>query len=119
MTVSAKTLFVVQHLQGNTSGRAPVHSCIAWSVSAFVFALAATAWAQAQAAPPATAPTEDPGLAVLIAVLRSGGLPAVLAVIAWLVRGWLANLEHLTITVRMHEDDLKHITDKLAERTDS
>lgn len=60
--------------------------------------------ALAQEAVPVTVPAvTDPLAAALLAVLQGGGLPAVLALAAWWVRGALAS--GVPVTVRLSDED--------------
>lgn len=65
-------------------------SCVGWSIVGAVVGLAGVAWAQ-EASPSVAVASGDPTSDVLIRLLSGGGLPAVLAVVAWVLRGQLGH----------------------------
>lgn len=81
-------------------------SCVRWSVVGAVIGLAGVAWAQ-EASPSVAVASGDPTSDVLIRLLSGGGLPAVLAVLAWVLRGQLG--QGVPIVVRLDPTVVREI----------
>jgi hypothetical protein len=79
-------------------------ACLRWSIAAALVGVAAAAYSQT-AADVSVAPvgSGDPLADLLVRVVSGGGLPAVLALLAWWARGPLAH--GLPVTVQLHPDD--------------
>lgn len=83
------------------------HTCVTFAAVGATLGLAAVAWAQEPN--PAAQAALDPASLALVELLKGGGLPAVLAAIAW----WLGRTAHqgLMLTVRLHDDDRRLLED--------
>lgn len=74
--------------------------CLVWVAAAALLGLAI----QAHGQDPAVAVTADPVVGALLELLRGGGLPAVLALVAWWARGAVGGgipVAPITITVQL------------------
>lgn len=86
--------------------------CGVWAVLGLVVGLAAVAYgADEGAAAPATASTGD--AAILLELVRSGGLPAVLAAV-----GWLLGRGGIPVRIELSPADRELLEDLAAERAD-
>lgn len=74
--------------------------CLSWSLVAALLGVAVVAYGQD---PAATASAGDPIVDTLVELVRGGGLPAVLAWLAWWARGALG--AGVPLVVQLHADD--------------
>lgn len=82
--------------------------------SALVAALVGLAWtAYAQDPAPATAAAMDPTTGLLVGLLQGGGLPAVLAAVAWWARGAVAS--GIPVVVQLSDAD-RRLLEAVARR---
>lgn len=75
------------------------HPCTRYAAMGLGLGLAATAWAQDPVSAGVT--PVDPSMALLLDLIRGGGLPAVLAVVGW----WVGRGGGVKVTVELSEVD--------------
>lgn len=82
--------------------------CMSWAVAGAILGLAVVAYGQATATSPTEIPSTtagmtDPTVALVSQLLAGGGLPTVLALAAWWLRGAVG--AGIPIVVQLHPDD--------------
>lgn len=86
--------------------------CMSWAVAGAILGLAVVAYGQATATSPTEIPSTtagmaDPTVGLISQLLAGGGLPTVLALAAWWLRGQLG--AGIPIVVQLHPDSLAEL----------
>lgn len=94
------------------SGVLEMAHCVRWSVIGGLLGLAAVAWGQSLPDDAAVAiATADPSAAALVELVKGAGLPGVLAMLGWWLRG--ITQQGLSLTIRLADDDRDMLRDAL------